>query len=260
MACRDALPGLIQPDWHVSPRVRAFFTTRAGGVSGAPYGLHGGAPGGLNLGDHVGDAAASVARNRARLPVQPRWLAQVHGKVVVDLNGSDAEPAQVGADAAITSTPGRACAVLVADCLPVLIADRAGRMVAAAHAGWRGLADGVLETTVEAMTRRLPDADLVAWLGPCIGAQAFEVGPEVRAAFLAHDPESCSAFRAGNADRWWCDLPELARRRLTALNVLEISGGTWCTASDPERFYSYRRDGQTGRMAAVVWLDLEQDP
>lgn len=255
----DAASGLMSPDWPVSSRVKAIFTTRMGGVSTTPYGLHGGAPGGLNLGDHVGDDPLAVTRNRARLPVQPRWLSQVHGNTVLDLDLSQPGAVPDHADAAISATPGRACAVLVADCLPVLLADRAGRLVGAAHAGWRGLAHGVLEAAVGAMRDRMPDADLVAWLGPSIGPHAFEVGPEVREAFIGHDGLAAQAFRAGKGDRWWCDLPKLARQRLGLLGISDIFGGKWCTFSEPEWFYSYRRDVQTGRMAAVVWLDLEQD-
>jgi YfiH family protein len=162
------------------------------------------------------------------------------------------------ADAAITTRPGVACAVLVADCLPVLLADRGGRVVGAAHAGWRGLAAGVVEATVLAMRERVPDGELVAWFGPCIGPQAFEVGPEVRAAFLDHDLQAGEAFRSGEGDRWWCDLTLLARQRLGRLGIDEVSGGYWCTASDARRFYSFRRDGRTGRQAAMVWIDVEQ--
>ena len=235
----------ICPDWTVAAQVQALSTTRAGGLS---QGKHAG----LNLGARCGDAPEHVAANRALLrellPQEPGWLQQVHGSRVLEL------PAGAGAeaDAVWTRQPGVVCAVLTADCLPVLLCERDGACVAAAHAGWRGLAGGVLEATVSAMGQ--PGEQLCAWLGPAIGAAAFEVGPEVRAAFLAIDSAAAQAFRPGLGDRWYADLYLLARQRLAAVGVTAVSGGDLCTWSDAARFYSYRRDGVTGRMASLVWL------
>lgn len=240
-------PDLIVPDWPAPASVRALQTTRTGGVSRGPWA-------GFNLGDHVGDDPQAVAANRARLravlPAEPTWLRQVHGTVAVD--AARAGKTVPEADAAFASVPGVVCAVLTADCLPVLFCDRAGTVVAAAHAGWRGLQAGVLENTVAALRR--PPGEILAWLGPAIGPRAFEVGPEVRAVFTGADPGAAAAFVPGHADRWWCDLPLLARRRLAAAGVTAVFGGETCTASDPARFFSYRRDGVTGRMASLVWL------
>lgn len=241
-------PQLIVPDWPAPPRVRAAFTLRQGGVSEGPYDS-------LNLGAHVGDSPEAVAENRRRvrerleLPAEPSWLHQVHGTAVVDLDRDEAPTA----DAVLTRRPGRVCAILVADCMPVLFAARDGSVVAAAHAGWRGLAGGVLEATVERLA--IDPGALMAWLGPAIGPAHFEVGDEVRAAFLARDPGATVAFERNARGRWQCDLGLLARRRLTALGLREIHGGSWCTYADAERFFSYRRDGQCGRMAALIWLD-----
>lgn len=239
------IPGLLVPDWPAPPNVRALVTTRAGGSSRPPY--HS-----LNLGERCGDDPAAVAANRRRLaamlPGEPGWLCQVHGKRVVEL------PAGAGAeaDAAWTDRPGTVCAVLSADCLPVLLCDRAGSRVAAAHAGWRGLVAGVLEATVAALAT--PPDQLLAWLGPAIGQQAFEVGPEVRAAFVALDPLAASAFLPGQGDRWHADLYALARLRLAGAGVGAVSGGGACTFSEVERFYSFRRERDTGRMACLAWL------
>ena len=248
---------LIEPDWPAPARVRAAFTLRTGGVSGAPYDS-------LNVGAHVGDVSTAVEENRRRvrerlrLPREPAWLQQVHGVEVADLDvGAPAAllaasgPAR--ADAAVTRTPGRVCVIQVADCMPVLFAACDGSAVGAAHAGWRGLAGGVLEETVRHLG--VPAAQLVAWLGPTIGQQHFEVGDEVRAAFVSHDPDAASAFELNARQRWQCDLYSLARRRLSALGVRSISGGGWCTHADAARFFSYRRDGQCGRMAALIWLE-----
>jgi YfiH family protein len=240
--------GFIEPDWPVPASVRAAVTTRLGGVSAGRYAT-------LNLATHVGDDPDAVAENRRRLraalalPSEPFWLAQVHGREVAILPG----PMPARADAAVTFGQGVVCAVLVADCLPVLLAGRRGDRVGIAHAGWRGLAAGVVEATVRALGAR-PD-ELVAWLGPCIGPQAFEVGPEVRAAFLAQDAEAAQDFRAGGAGKFLADLAGLARRRLAACGLREIHGGGLCTHADPARFFSYRRDGETGRMAALIWLE-----
>lgn len=236
---------LIFPDWPAPANVHALVTTRAGGVSRAPYAS-------FNLADHVGDDPAAVAANRrllrTLLPAEPVWLKQVHGTRCVDA-ASIAKGCE--ADAAFTRQPGVVCAVLTADCLPVLLCDEAGTVVAAAHAGWRGLAGGVIESTVAAM--QLPGKQLIAWLGPAIGPQSFEVGGEVRDAFLAHDPAAASAFRAQANGKWLCDIYRLATLRLEALGVCRIVSADFDTVRDTERFYSYRRDGITGRMASLIW-------
>lgn len=243
---RDLPPDWIVPDWPVAARVKAFVTTRNGGVSPAPYAS-------LNLGLRVSDDPATVERNRAlvrkHLPAEPRWLKQVHGNLVVEA-GSVEQP--VEADAATSRTPDTVCAIMVADCLPVLLADRAGTVVGAAHAGWRGLAAGVIENTVKSMA--VPPAELVAWLGPAIGPAAFEVGPDVRDAFVATDPGAASAFIDHKPGKWLADLFTLARRRLQAIGVADIHGGGLCTVSDARRFFSHRRDKVTGRMAALIWI------
>jgi YfiH family protein len=240
---------LLWPVWPAPAGVRAAFTLRAGGVSVAPYAS-------LNLGAHVGDAPASVAENRRRvaaalrLPAEPAWLEQLHGTLVADLDAQARVPA---ADAALTRRRGRVCAVQVADCMPVLLAARDASVVAVAHAGWRGLAAGVLEATVRALA--VAPAQLLAWLGPAIGTEHFEVGAEVRAAFMAHDARAASAFSANARGRWQCNLAALATARLHALGVRAVSGGQWCTYADADRFFSYRRDGRTGRCAALIWLE-----
>jgi hypothetical protein len=207
---------------------------------------------------HVGDDAISVATNRQRLvealslPEMPHWLSQVHGTGVAVLDkGSIGLPE---ADAGMTREPGCVCVVLTADCLPVLFCDRAGTRVAAAHAGWRGLAAGVLESTVESL--EVPGDELLAWLGPAIGPQSFEVGKEVYQAFVDQDPETARAFRPSvlSTDHWFADLYQLARLRLARVGVTAVSGGEFCTYSDTERFYSFRRDGETGRMASLIWI------
>lgn len=220
-------------------------TTREGGVSQAPWSS-------FNLGDHVGDEPAHVAANRARLrerlPDDPVWLRQVHGATVVEAGSGEVE-----ADAVLARQPGRVCAVLTADCLPVLFCDRAGSVVAAAHAGWRGLAGGVLEATVGAM--QVPPAEIIAWMGAAIGPQAFEVGDEVKQAFVAQHPEAAAAFvPKAEPGKWLADIYQLARIRLRHAGVQAVFGGGLCTHADRERFFSYRRDGVTGRMAALVWL------
>lgn len=244
-------PGLIEPDWAAPARVRAVATTRGGGVSVAPWAS-------LNLGDHVGDDPGCVARNRARvrdaleLPGEPAWLRQVHGTAIVDAGAAGARPA---ADAAWTSAPRVVCAVLTADCLPVLFCNRAGTHVAAAHAGWRGLAAGVLESTVGwlAADGAAPDS-LLAWLGPAIGPASYEVGAEVRDAFLRADPDADVAFRPARPHHWFLDLYGAARLRLRRAGVTNVSGGDYCTLAEPERFFSHRRDGVTGRQATLIWL------
>ncbi|HFD79096.1 MAG TPA: peptidoglycan editing factor PgeF [Gammaproteobacteria bacterium] len=239
---------MIVPEWPVPVGVRAVSTSRRGGVSHAPWDS-------LNLAAHVGDEPVAVRENRRRLrarvklPAEPVWLEQVHGGRVVDAADVTGVPQ---ADASFSGRPGVVCAVLTADCLPVLFCDRAGTRVAAAHAGWRGLAGGVLERTVAALGT--DPGRLMAWLGPAIGPQAFEVGDEVREAFLARDPGAQEAFVA-HGTRWRADIYALAEIRLRALGLSDIYGGGLCTWSDPERFYSYRRDGVTGRMASLIWLD-----
>lgn len=237
--------GWLTPDWPAPANVRACVTTREGGVSLAPFDS-------FNLGDHVGDDPAAVAANRRylteRLDCRPAWLSQVHGVEV-----AHADPAQVAtADASWSATPGVACAVMTADCLPALFCDRAGTRVAAAHAGWRGLAAGVLEATLDALA--VPADQVLVWLGPSIGAQVFEVGAEVREAFVAQHAEAADAFAAGaHPGKFIADIYRLARIRLARRGVTRFYGGDFCTVSDP-RFYSYRRAATTGRFASLVWL------
>jgi purine-nucleoside/S-methyl-5'-thioadenosine phosphorylase / adenosine deaminase len=243
---------VLTPEWPAPPAVRAAFTLRAGGVSAAPYDS-------LNLGMRVGDVAAAVQENRRRvlaqlaLPREPLWLEQVHGTEVADVDAVRAgAAAERPADAALARRAGSVCVMQVADCLPVLLAARDGSAVAAAHAGWRGLAAGVLEVTLARLG--VEPAQLLAWLGPAIGPAHFEVGAEVRAAFVARDAAAHSAFTANARGRWQCDLAALARQRLAAAGVSAVCGGGWCTYADPARFFSYRRDGPCGRMAALIWL------
>jgi len=236
----------IEPDWPAPPRVRGLVTTRSGGVSRGPYAS-------LNLGTRVGDDADAVRENRARLraalPSEPRWLHQVHGTDVVQANCAELEAC---ADAAFTSTPDVVCAVQVADCLPVLLCDRAGTSVAAAHAGWRGLSAGVLERAVAAF----PGApkDCIAWLGPAIGPRKFEVGSDVLAAFTRSDAGAAAAFEPLREGKWLADLYALARLRLRLAGVSAVFGGGLCTFADPQRFFSHRRDRVTGRHAACIWI------
>jgi len=238
----------ISPRWPAPERVRAVSTTRHGGTSRPPYDT-------LNLAEHVGDEAVAVAANRdqlrqaLQLPAMPAWLQQVHGVQVVNASGVTAP---VAADAAYALEPGVVCAVLTADCLPVLLCDRGARAVAAAHAGWRGLAAGVIEQAIAAMP--VPGGELMAWLGPAISANAYVVGEEVRDTFLSHDPAAVTAFRPAADGRWHADLYLLARQRLQSQGITEVHGGGFCTLEDPLRFYSYRRDGVTGRMASLIWL------
>ncbi len=235
----------LLPDWPAPANVHALTTTRSGGVSVGPYAA-------MNLGDHVGDDPDHVARNREILKAEtgcsPLWLTQVHG-VAIAVAGSAQQGAT--ADGAVSRLPGVAAAVMTADCLPVLLCDRAGTVVAAAHAGWRSLCAGVIEEAVAAMA--VPPKEVLAWLGPAIGPESFEVGDEVRDAFLARDPNAALAFRPAR-DKWLGDLYALARQRLTALGVAGTWGGGLCTFRDGARFYSFRRDGTTGRMASLVWL------
>lgn len=246
-------PEFLIPDWPAPPAVRAAVTTRGGGFSTGPYAS-------FNLATHVGDDLRAVAANRRRLqealalPAEPHWLEQVHGRRVAVLP----RPVAGSADAAVAFEPGLVAAVLVADCLPVLLANRAGSRVGIAHAGWRGLVTGVVEATVAALAT--DPAELIAWLGPAIGPAAFEVGGELRRMFVATQPESEAEFRPGRGQKYLADLPGLVRRRLAACGVTAVHGGGHCTVSDPQRFYSYRRDGRTGRMAALIWLAAERGP
>lgn len=257
----EVRPGDVPPapapwlaaDWPAPPGVRVLTTLRGGpGVSPAPFDR-------LNLGAHSGDDVAAVERNRdilaalAGLPSPPRWLRQVHGTQVVacDPVAVDADPPE--GDAAVASAPGAVLAILTADCLPVAFASRDGLRIGAAHAGWRGLAAGVLEATLAAIGAA--PGDCLAWLGPCAGPQAYEVGAEVRAAFVGPDPGAAAAFEATRPGHWRVDLYALARRRLVAAGMAaaDVHGGGLCTISDPARFYSHRRDARTGRMATLVW-------
>lgn len=251
--------GWIVPDWPLPAGVHALCTTRGGGVSDGPYAS-------LNLGDHVGDAAEAVTANRrifaAALQARPVFMQQVHGRRVARLSPETTDGVQ--ADACVATDAGIACTIMVADCLPVLFATADGKAVAAAHAGWRGLAGSAGAGVLEAACRALwaaggaGPADTLAWLGPCIGPQAFEVGPEVKAAFEAPDPGCAALFVPHGEGKWLADLPGLARRRLHALGVERIhgnDGGTaWCTVAGPSRFFSHRRDrGVSGRFAAAIW-------
>ncbi|MGH8398697.1 MAG: peptidoglycan editing factor PgeF [Gammaproteobacteria bacterium] len=238
----------IVPDWPAPANVRAVSTTRSGGVSSGVYAS-------LNLGAHVGDSADAVDENRRRvrntlnLSVEPRWVKQVHSAHIVQLDGSAVtEPC----DAAFTHRAGETCVIMTADCLPVLFCDRAGKTIAAAHAGWRGMATGILETTVAAM--QVPAHELLAWLGPAIGPGAYEVGEEVRVVLIKEHPETDEAFEPTGTGKWLCNLYLLASQRLRYAGIKHVYGGGFCTFSEPERFFSYRRDGECGRMGTLIWL------
>ncbi|BBF85497.1 uncharacterized conserved protein [Aquitalea magnusonii] len=237
----------LQADWPAPANVRTLITTRQGGHSLQPFNS-------FNLGTHVGDDADAVAANRellrAALPAEPAWLNQIHGTHVV--NAAEVSDRLLDADASYSTTPGTVCVVMTADCLPVLLCNAAGSVVAAAHAGWRGLCDGVLEASVAATG--VAASSLMAWLGPAIGPDAFEVGAEVRAAFMAQDPAAEQAFAAIGEDKYLADIYLLARQRLAALGIERVYGGDFCTVIDRERFFSYRRDKITGRMASLIWL------
>ncbi|WP_145577375.1 purine nucleoside phosphorylase YfiH [Yersinia alsatica] len=239
---------LILPDWPAPANVKACSTTRHGGISEFPYDS-------LNLGTHVGDIAATVITNRQRLveqgqlPQMPVWLEQVHGTRVLHLDGSAISDVQ--ADAVYSRVAGQVCAVMTADCLPVLFCSLAGDEVAAAHAGWRGLCAGVLEQTM-AQFNAAPSS-IIAWLGPAIGPQQFEVGEEVKQAFIDIDTQAAAAFIPAGT-QYLADIYLLARQRLQAVGIHAIYGGDHCTVSEKQQFFSYRRDGITGRMASLVWL------
>ena len=261
MTLNPAHLDLLSPDWPVPAHVRALCTTRKGGQSLPPYDS-------LNLGDHVGDVPQAVLANRAALAAhmqaRPVFLQQVHGTHVLPL--TTGTPDGMVADACYTQAHGVACTIMVADCLPVLFADTQGRAVAAAHAGWRGLAEGVLEQTCSALQTCLGGANLggadgtgvLAWLGPCIGPQAFEVGDEVRAAFVAHSPQAAALFVPHAPGKWLADLAGLARQRLKAIGITDVYGNdgtaSWCTLGYGSKFFSHRRDRVSGRFAASIWL------
>ena len=235
----------ITPDWPAPPNVRALITTRSGGVSRGPYAS-------MNPADHVGDEPHAVMANRAllraQLPGEPFWLKQIHSDIV-----AEAGIGPVDADACVTRAAKQVCAVLTADCLPVLFCAADGSVVGAAHAGWRGLCAGVLERTVAAMG--VPGQHILAYLGPAIGPRAFEVGAEVREAFMAHSASAAAAFAPQVNGKYLADLYLLARQRLAKVGVTQVYGGGECTYTDAERFFSYRRDGATGRMATLAWID-----
>lgn len=257
---------LIQPNWPAPANVRSVQTTRSGGASASPFNS-------LNLGTHVGDSFAHVQLNRERLVSHLSlanklvWLEQVHGTDVVSVPLSidskladdewvNKESATPMADGVLSRTIGQACAIMTADCLPVLFCDQAGTVVAAAHAGWRGLSNGVLENTLHAMN--VDPAQVLVWLGPAIGPTAFEVGGEVRAAFMAHLPQAAAAFIANGDpahDKWLADIYQLARLRLVAAGITQCYGGDYCTYTDSARFFSYRREQKTGRQASLIWLE-----
>ncbi len=245
--------------WPALPEgIGTLSTLRSGGVSLPPYD-DGAGGGGLNLGTHVGDLPDAVVRNRALLrallPAEPAWLNQVHGIGVVDAGEALAQDSLPDADASIATKPGIVCAIMTADCMPVLLADRQRRVVGAAHAGWRGLAAGVVEATVARM-RDAGGTDLVAWLGPGIGPARFEVGDDVRRAFARLGDQAQQAFvpLERTSGKYLADLPALARLALSAVGVTEVAGGGHCTMSESENFYSFRRDKITGRMATMIWI------
>ncbi|RBW43403.1 peptidoglycan editing factor PgeF [Psychromonas sp. B3M02] len=245
---------LIKPNWDAPARVHAYSTTRLGGVSEQQYA-------GLNLGLHVQDDPNSVATNRQLLSKQAQgagdfcWLNQTHSNRLIKVSASTKQG--IDADASWTTSTERTCVVMTADCLPVLITDQQGSFVAAIHAGWRGLYDGIIENSITTIRKELeiPSQQLLVWLGPCIGPEAFEVGDEVRRLFVEHEPSATHAFIAGSPGKWFADLHALARLRLTGFPGVNISATPLCTYNDPHLFYSYRRDGQTGRLATFIYLN-----
>lgn len=258
---RGSVVEQLTPDWIGAPaNIGAFSTGRHGGISNLPFDDGSGSgTGGLNLGMNSGDALAHILHNRAllrtRLPAEPVWLLQEHGASVID--AADAVDAKVppSADASFTTQAGIVCVVTTADCLPVLFCDASGQVVGAAHAGWRGLAAGVLQNTIAAM-QAAGARDLMAWMGPAIGPGSFEVGADVHAAFTRQDLRCSAAFRPlpGQPDKYLANLYHLARLILADNGVCRIAGGAFCTASQPQRFFSYRRDQRTGRMASLIWI------
>jgi YfiH family protein len=240
--------GFIFPDWPAPKNVRALITTRASGVSTGPWAS-------LNFGYRAGDDAEAVRQNRAlldqHLPQSPKWLTQVHGTAVVDADTLTDGPQ---ADASIARKPETVCAIMIADCLPVLFTNCSGSLVAAAHAGWRGLSGGVIANTVQALSSAgAPPKELMAYIGPGIGPTAFEVGADVFTAFTSKDAEAANAFKPHTPGKWLADLFMLTHRALARAGVTQVYGGGLCTFSDPARFFSYRRDKVTGRMAALIW-------
>ncbi len=248
MGAERQSPGFIRPDWPAPANVHALVTLRTGGYSSGPYAS-------FNLAAHTEDDPATVLRNRAllgehfSLPAEPVWLQQVHSNRIVN---TDPDAAGFEADGSWTGNTGNVCAVMTADCLPVLICNQHGNKVAAAHAGWRGLHAGVVTNAVSMLDS--DPAELMVWLGPAIGPQAFEVGAEVIRAFTDNNSENNSAFRQTDDQHWLCDLYALVRIELSNLGITSVYGGTECTFTDEQRFYSYRRDGNTGRMASLIWL------
>jgi YfiH family protein len=243
----NILEHCLIPEWPAPRNVRSLQTTRIGGRSVAPYDS-------FNLGDHVGDVPQAVAHNRQRLaqllPSEPVWLKQVHGIAVTNADCADCLPQ---ADAAVARQRGAVCVVMTADCLPILLCDEAGTFVGAVHAGWKSLVAGVIEAAVKEMG--VAPQNLLAWLGPAISQRAFEVGEEVRDLFVAQDAQASEAFLPGTKGKWMADIYLLAHQRLHALGVSRVYGGEHCTYSDSARFYSYRRDGVTGRMGTFIWLE-----
>jgi len=246
---KSVKPEFLVPDWSAPSAVKSLVTTRAGGASTSPFDH-------FNLATHVEDNMTDVQRNRsllqaeAGLPAEPIWLQQVHGIQVVRAELAEQEHI---ADASTTAEADVVCTIMTADCLPVLFCNQSGTQVAAAHAGWRGLANGILETTRN--TFECESVDIMAWLGPAIGPQAFEVGDDVRDIYLDADPALAAVFAPGKPGKWVLDIYAAARLRLAALGITNVSGGEYCTYTDQARFYSYRRDGQTGRMASLIWID-----
>lgn len=249
MVAKLQTPGYIRPDWHAPDNVHALVTLRTGGYSSGPYAS-------FNLAVHTNDAAEAVHKNRKllrehfRLPAEPAWLQQVHGNRIIK---TDQHTVGIEADGSWTDAAGQVCVVMTADCLPVLICDQNGSRVAAAHAGWRGLHAGVITNAVTAL--ETDPAELMVWLGPAIGPRAFEVGAEVMRAFTASNSENATAFEQRDEQHWLCDIYRLARIELANLGVTSVSGGDDCTYTDAGRFYSYRRDGDTGRIASLIWLE-----
>lgn len=239
----------ITPDWPAPAKIKAFTTTRAGGFSCAPFD-------GFNLAMHVGDSFENVKRNREylrevlQLPHEPFWLSQAHSTTVVE---AKRKPLNLIADASFTREINTVCAILTADCLPLLICDQNANCVAAVHAGWKGLLGGIIEETLKAL--KIPGEDLLVWLGPAIGASVYEVGEEVREKFIAHDSNAEIAFHALSKDKYLMDIYSLARQRLAHQNITRVYGGEFCTLTQKDKFFSYRRDKETGRMASLIWIE-----
>ncbi|MBD3671054.1 MAG: peptidoglycan editing factor PgeF [Gammaproteobacteria bacterium] len=241
--------GWLMPEWPAPANVHAVTTTRQGGISLSPYDS-------MNLADHVGDEIRNVNENRRhlreclKLPAEPFWLSQVHGTQIVDVDQAEAG---VKADASYSQVAGRPCVVMTADCLPLLLCNANGSQVAAVHAGWKGLAAGIIESAVRQFDSG--GGDIMAWLGPAIGPQQFEVGDEVRDIFCRDDKAATEAFTSHGDGKWLADIYQLARLRLARVGVDQVFGGGLCTYTDDQRFYSYRRDKETGRMASLIWFD-----